>query len=158
MLWASWRPVVVRATFLLCALAFVAQHRIVERYGEPYPALILPAFGGVPKPGGTITVSKPVATLVLESGARREVPITSVVPPVDLVETALAWSMYGNLTPEESDEVAAWLRLRLGDTHPSLAVAAVEVSWEWQTFAVESAEELERDVALTVRVDLGPGD
>ncbi|HWL43912.1 MAG TPA: hypothetical protein VNQ73_13300 [Ilumatobacter sp.] len=149
-------PIAVRAIFLLCAVGFVAQEEFRERHGEPYPALILPAFAGAYTPGDTITVTKPVAALVLESGERREVPIQAVVPPVNLLETSLAWSTYGNLTPEGSAEVAAWLRGHLHDSHPGLAVAAVEVSWEKQTFEVRSAKELDRVVTRTVRVELEP--
>jgi len=54
--------VLVRAPFLLTPLLVVAQLAMIHaRYGEPYPAIMMPAFGG--------TLATPAGNIAIESGA-----------------------------------------------------------------------------------------
>jgi hypothetical protein len=61
---------VVRAVFVVAPLYVLLQHVVIDRLGEPYPAIALPAFGGrILDSGGEQRVLAPRMTVAFADGS-----------------------------------------------------------------------------------------
>ena len=153
----------VKLLFLAFILWMPVQHLITARYGEPYPALVMPSFAGTRSDrNGNIRITN-VKCKVLFRGGRVSwtseydllsqapsayhdvimrhmfgpVPADSSAPPLGL--TALLFpgrflSRYRETQKDLGPQTKHWLNRRMKVLYPSQTVTAIIFLWYTDTF------------------------
>lgn len=137
--------------FLLAALALPVQVLLRAAFGEPYPGLYQPSFGGVPEAGNVAITREPKITIVYDDGTRRRVKITGLLPSTPQVEAPIFRSAFYDPKRARDPETLKWIRERIERQSGREAEAMIV---EWQRSAYNLRDRSRRVVATEKKLEL----
>ena len=99
-------------------------------HGEPYPALMMPAFAGTrTAPGGSIGVTSIEAIVRFSDGTATPLPIKTLLAPIPRTTTMEASEHVFRRPAVPTSDLVRWLRDRVGGLFPGRPVVGFEVHW-----------------------------
>jgi hypothetical protein len=124
-----------RFLFLSVAALLCLQSAVVSRFGEPYPAVVMPGFGGSGGyRDGQVELTRYDAVFVT---ADAEVPVPPRVLLSEFPESqhgAFAATAFRPRPDADSgNSLRDWLRTRAGTLLPGRGVRRVEFRWRWES-------------------------
>lgn len=148
------RGLVLRLTFVAAALLLPLQVVILARFGEPYPALVQPAFNGPgPLVGDVLTLGEFRALVTTATGRVHELQAQELLPYAGELNTQAVLARHLlNSTSANSDSTREWLIQRFAALFPGEVVTEVRFGWVSGTLTTSSLREQWSSMTSSVEV------
>jgi hypothetical protein len=129
---------VARVTLALLLIIFPAQLAVLVIWGEPYPGLFQPKFGGELPVNGTVRAQEPILTVTFTDGSSSTFSHLQVMDQAKSLPLSIFRSAFGPTSPRRSDpRTVAWLKDKLhelgGGREPEQAV----IDWRTVTYDLD---------------------
>ena len=125
------------ALFAVTIISLPVELAVSAKFGEPYPGIFQPGFGGVPEEDGAIFYERPEVAIVDSSGSKSITDFKSLAPDVGSESQVVLARAIGETDSRRSPETVDFLRKAaqgaVGGTPTQLAISWVSYKYDLET-------------------------
>lgn len=120
---------------------------------EPYPALFMPSFAGVPSDGETTTYRTIMFTAETPDGDREITDLVDHLPDGGIEARSIVVEVFADPELYEDPEAQAWITEFMAEHYPQLEATALRVTWLQHAHVEDTGEvssEIDREFVITL--------
>jgi hypothetical protein len=119
-------------------VGFAGQLAVTKAWGEPYPGLFQPSFGGAVPPVGTAVVHEPTVIVLYADKTSATFSHLDVMAQSQSLPLAVFTSAFGPDSPRRSaPDTIAWLERRLADLGGGRRPERAVIEWRDVTYHLD---------------------